>query len=125
MCIIFDYKLKYHATVHRAGNREFLAVAGAPEVILGLCLKIWRNGRSQPLASEEKKKLELIFLEMSRNGLRVVALAENRQAAKILKAEAVGDLTFVGFIGMRDSLRPEVAKAIDAKVNGRYALKIK
>ncbi|MDO8667636.1 MAG: HAD-IC family P-type ATPase [bacterium] len=110
--IPFDYKLKYHATIHRVAGREFLAVAGAPEVILGLCRKIWRNGRSQPLTAEEKKKLELIFLEMSRNGLRVVALAENRQAEKIAKAEDVSDLTFVGFIGMRDSLRPEVAKAI-------------
>ena len=111
----FDYKLQYHATVHQVDGRAFLAVAGAPEVILNQCQKVWRNGRSQTLTNEEKQELESIFLEMSRNGLRVVALAENRQAAKILKAEEVGDLTFVGFLGMRDSLRPEVAEAI-AKV---------
>lgn len=108
----FNYKFQYHATVHQSGHGEFLAVAGAPEEILRLCPKIWRAGRGQPLDKEVRQKLELIFLAMSRDGLRVVALAENRQAGKILKAEEVSDLTFVGFLGMRDSLRPEAVEAI-------------
>lgn len=111
----FNYKLQYHATFHQIDDHEYLAAAGAPEAILGLCQKIWHDGHSQILNSQEKQRLESIFLEMSQSGLRVVALAENHQAAKNLKVDEVKDLTFVGFLGMRDPLRPEVIEAI-AKV---------
>ncbi len=44
--------------------------------------------------------------------MRIVALAGNFEARDVLKAEEINNLTFVGFLGMRDSLRPEVAEAI-------------
>jgi len=108
----FDYKLKYHATVHLLGGKKFLAVAGAPEEILKLCKRNWRNDKSFQLKAKEKEELESIFLEMSKNGMRVVALAGNFVVKDILKTEEINDLTFVGFLGMRDSLRPEVSEAI-------------
>lgn len=108
----FDYKLKYHATVHMLEGKKFLAVAGAPEEILKLCQKNWRDGKSAPLTSKEKEGLESIFLEMSKNGMRVVGLAGNFADGDILKNEEINNLTFVGFLGMRDSLRPEVAEAV-------------
>ncbi|MBI4779484.1 HAD-IC family P-type ATPase, partial [Candidatus Falkowbacteria bacterium] len=107
----FDYKLKYHATAHKLEGKKFLAVAGAPEEILKICQKIWRGDRSFSLTGEEKKELESIFLSMSKNGMRVVALAADPEAGDILKDE-IGDLTFIGFLGMRDSLREGVAEAI-------------
>ena len=118
----FDYKLKYHATAHHFANRNFLAVAGAPEEILKLCQKIWRQGKSLALTEEEKARLESVFLEMSKNGLRVVALAANYEIRDILKAEEIRDLTFVGFLGMRDSLRQEVAEAIKKIISANIRL---
>ncbi|MEK7582099.1 MAG: HAD-IC family P-type ATPase [Patescibacteria group bacterium] len=114
--ISFDYKLKYHATVHRLGNQKFLTVVGAPEVILGLSQKLWRGGKSYPLLKEEKQKLESVFLSMSRDGLRVIALAETRDVPEILKPEEIKSLTFVGFFGMKDALRPEVTDAMQKAV---------
>jgi len=108
----FDYKLKYHATVHMLEGEKFLAVAGAPEEILKFCQKNWRDGQSCPLKNKEKEELESVFLEMSKNGMRVVALAGNFEAKDVLKAEEINNLTFVGFLGMRDSLRLEVVEAI-------------
>lgn len=108
----FDYKLKYHATVHYYENRNFLTVAGAPEEILKLCRKVWRDNKETPLETEEKEKLESVFLEMSSNGMRVVALAINRGGQDILKAEEISDLTFVCFLGMKDTLRPEALEAV-------------
>ncbi|MDP2736627.1 MAG: HAD-IC family P-type ATPase [bacterium] len=108
----FDYKLKYHATVHMLEGKKFLAVAGAPEEILKLCQKKWYGGKSSAFANKEKELLESVFLEMSKNGMRVVALAGNFEAGNILKAEEINNLTFVGFLGMRDSLRLEVPEAI-------------
>lgn len=109
----FDYKLKYHATVHLLEGKKFLAVAGAPEEILKLCKKNWRDHKSSPFANKEKEELESVFLRLSRNGMRVVALAVNFAVGDILKAEEINNLTFVGFLGMRDSLRLEVAEAIE------------
>ncbi len=108
----FDYKLKYHATVHLVDDKKLLAVAGAPEEILKLCQKNWHDGKSFPLKDKEKEKLESVFLEMSKKGMRVVALAVNFDPGDILKAEEINNLTFVGFLGMRDSLRLEVIEAI-------------
>lgn len=110
--IPFDYKLKYHATVHRPDGQKFLAVVGAPEVILGLSQKIWRGGKSHHLSNEEKQELESVFLSMSREGLRVVALAKTHDAPGILKPEEITALTFAGFFGMKDALRPEAAAAM-------------
>jgi Ca2+-transporting ATPase len=110
--IPFDYKLKYHATVHRLAGQKFLAVVGAPETVLGLSEKIWRNGKSHGLSNQEKQDLESVFLSMSQEGLRVVALAESREISDALKPETIGNLTFVGFFGMKDALRPEVAEAM-------------
>jgi len=123
--IPFDYKLKYHATAHQLDGQKFLAVVGAPEIILSLSQKVWRGGpegsrqdgtygagKSHYLSKEEKQELESVFLSMSREGLRVVALAENRDAPEILKSEEIKLLTFVGFFGMKDALRPEVPEAM-------------
>ncbi|MDP3935085.1 MAG: HAD-IC family P-type ATPase [Candidatus Giovannonibacteria bacterium] len=107
--IPFDYKLKYHATVHKldganlpAGRQEILTVVGAPEVILNL----------SQISKEEKQKLESVFLSMSQEGLRVVALAETHNAPEMLAPEKIKSLTFTGFFGMKDALRPEVAEAM-------------
>ncbi|KKU53017.1 MAG: ATPase [Parcubacteria group bacterium GW2011_GWA2_47_10b] len=125
--IPFDYKLKYHATIHQLDGQKFLAVVGAPEVILGLSQKVWRGGKSYHLSKEEKQKLESIFLSMSREGLRVVALAaafgeprlrrESRDALEMLAPEEIKSLTFVGFFGMKDALRPEVRDAMQKAIS--------
>ncbi|MBU2263869.1 HAD-IC family P-type ATPase [Patescibacteria group bacterium] len=108
----FDYKLKYHATAHLVEGKNFLAVAGAPEEILMLCQKIWRDGKSAPLADKEKEELKSVFLDMSKNGMRVVALTGNFAPKDVLKNEEINNLTFVGLLGMRDSLRPEAVEVI-------------
>ncbi len=115
--IPFDYKLKYHAAIHRLDGQKLLTVVGAPEVVLNLSQKIWRGGKSQHLSGEEKQGLESVFLSMSREGLRVVALAETREAPEILAPEEIKSLTFVGFFGMKDALRPEVAEAMQKAVS--------
>lgn len=115
--IPFDYKLKYHAAVRRTGNGELMAVAGAPEVILALSQKFLRGGKSQRLPDEERRELESVFLSMSREGLRVVALAMSRENPGVLRPETMGNLVFVGFLGMKDALRPEAAEAVQKAVS--------
>ncbi|KKW20950.1 MAG: Cation-transporting P-type ATPase [Parcubacteria group bacterium GW2011_GWB1_52_7] len=110
--IPFDYRLKYHATAYREDNRPFLSVIGAPEAILELSDKVWREGKELPLSKQEREELESIFLSLSREGLRVVAVAQRRMSSETLKPESVDGLVFVGFLGMKDALRPEAAGAV-------------
>ncbi len=108
----FDYKLKYHVAVHLLDGQKFLSVAGAPEVILDLSERILRGGKNHPLLAEERQKLESVIHEMSQKGLRVIAVAELRDAPNIQSSEDVGALSFVGLLGMKDALRIEVADAM-------------
>ncbi len=109
----FDYKLKYHAAVHLLDGQKFLSVAGAPEVILGLSERILRGGKNHPLLAEERLRLESVIHEMSQKGLRVIAVAELRDAPNIQSSKDVGALSFVGLFGMKDALRMEVTDGVE------------
>jgi len=89
-----------------------LIVTGAPEAILSLCQTIWHAGKVIGLSVLEIKKLEEIFHKMSKEGLRVVALAKTNQVPKNLKPDEVQSLTFLGFLGMKDATRPEAHEAV-------------
>lgn len=110
--IPFDYKLKYHAVVHGIDGKKLLTVVGAPEIILKLSTKFWHDGKNHHLSAKEKEELEAIFFRMSQEGLRVIAFAETSDVPNKLKPETINNLTFVGFYGMKDALRPEVADAM-------------
>ncbi len=115
----FDYTLKYHATVHHIENDNLLTVIGAPEVILSLCEEIRLEGKNHPLSKKEKEELEATFIRMSGEGLRVLAVAVRHNAPTRVEPEFVHTLSFVGFFGMQDTLRSEVADAMkDAKEAG-------
>lgn len=117
--IPFDYKLKYHVTVHQVDEEKMLSMVGAPEEVLNLCQKILIKDKEHHLSITEKNKLELIFQELSRKGLRVIALAVRKNFSHILDTANVKDLSFVGFFGMKDALRTEVVKAMkDATMAG-------
>lgn len=110
--IPFDYTLKYHATLHREKkNGAILGVVGAPEMVLALSSKILAAGKEKKLSNKEIEGLEKIVLNMSRRGLRVIAFAKSRAIEKDLEKEDIKNLTFLGFFGLRDALRPEVKSA--------------
>jgi Ca2+-transporting ATPase len=110
--IPFDYRLKYHATLSGKEEDSFLIVSGAPESILSLCTKIRRDGSNHPMQHADRKEAEDMLVAMSNRGLRVVAVAMREKFTKILEPDAVRDLSFVGYFGMQDILRPEVAEAM-------------
>ena len=117
--IPFDYRLKYHAMLHEVDSKNFLTIVGAPEVVLELSETMWLNGKRKELTSADQKKLESIFYQMSQEGLRVVAFAIDPDFGKTLKPEKIQGLSFVGFYGIRDAIRPEAASAIrKAKLAG-------
>lgn len=110
--IPFDYKTKMHAVLNSGEGENFLAVAGAPEKIIEKCTKIWHPNGSIEISQKDKKDLERIFSEMSRNGLRIIAVAWKKISSKAISQDNLCDLSFVGFLGMKDALREEAREAV-------------
>ncbi len=115
--IPFDYKLKYHAVVHGNSSKKFLTIVGAPEVVLKLSKHIWSGGKDHILDNKKREELEEVFIKMSKDGLRVVSCAETTSIPDELTVENIHSLTFVGFYGMKDALREEVAEALDRAIS--------
>lgn len=114
--IPFNHHTKYHAVSCRSGEEQFIAVAGAPEVIMHLAKHMLKNGKAESFSQADRDYAEKIFLEMSANGLRVVACAMAKLPLdkKFEDHSHLPPLTFVGFYGIQDALREEVAAAIAA-----------
>jgi Ca2+-transporting ATPase len=108
----FDYLTKYHVTIHKFQNKNFLSAVGAPEKILELCDRVWRTKKSEELSRAEKEGLESVFFDMSRHGFRVLAFAINPDAESTVTNGNLPPLIFGGFFGMKDPLREEVKGAI-------------
>lgn len=111
--IPFDYRLKYHATLHELEGRRLLVVEGAPETILALSSRIRHGGEDRSLDAQTREELEAALAKMSGRGLRVVAGAVRELSSAAIAPESVRDLVFVSFFGMQDALRPEVAGAME------------
>jgi Ca2+-transporting ATPase len=112
--IPFDYETKYHLVAHRISDkRQLVTVAGAPEKVLPLCSKIYSQGKAAAMSKSKREEIENVFHKLSRQGLRVVAAAY-REEALTPSGESIkiGELVFLGFYGMEDSLRPEVPEAM-------------
>ena len=109
----FDYMTKIRAAAYRDGDAVRLAVSGAPESVLSRCRYVKTGTGTRMLSKREKERLIAEFVRMSKEGLRVVALAERESKEDSLSADMVSDLAFVGFVGMKDDLRPEVSAAME------------
>jgi Ca2+-transporting ATPase len=110
--IPFDYKLKYHAALCGVEGNNFLVVSGAPESVIALCTQIRHDGGNHPMQHADRKEVENMLEAMSNRGLRIVAVATREKFAEPLEPDAVHGLSFVGFFGMQDILRSEVAEAM-------------
>lgn len=112
MDIPFDTKTKFHTTLHLTKKKMFLTITGVPETILSLAELILEDGKVRKITEDDRKKMELQIHSMSRQGLRVIACAINKNAGNDIKLDALPKLCFVGFFGMRDVLRADVFESI-------------
>ena len=111
--IPFDAEKKYHATVFKEGHARVLSVVGAPEVVLKHSHMLRRSARSEALSDAERKNIEAMVLAWSKNGLRVIALAQKRDVPAEIGEKDIHSLTFVGLFGMKDGLREEVRESLE------------
>lgn len=112
----FDSAWKYMMTLNRGKEENYTYLKGAPESVLGFSKYIYSSKEQNKLISDtERDFLIKKHQEMSKKGLRVLACGYKKVGGSIksLKTIEKNDFIFVGFVGLKDPLRPEVKQAIE------------
>lgn len=93
-------------------DSSYALAKGAPEKILDRCDTII-DSEGQKSGIDRNKILELTD-EFSEDGLRVIAMAYSSELGnETLELDNLNDLTFVGFAGIQDAVRPEAVEAVE------------
>jgi len=107
----FNSNLKLRASLISNDEKEIYAI-GAPESILNRCSYILINGRKTKLMDGHKNILHSQINSMSKQAMRVLALAYKPSKISDIEESDINDLIFVGISGMSDPPREEVREAI-------------
>jgi len=98
------------------GHRFILLSKGAPEVILGKCTRIIKNGEIKNITPDEREKINKNNYDLAGKAMRNLAFAfkylDDLSEDKDLKKEE-GNLVYLGMVGMIDPPRAEVYDAIE------------
>lgn len=116
--LTFSTERKYMASVVRYEGRRVLLVKGAPEIVLGLC----------DMSGEEQERYEELLERYQKKAFRTIAFAlkdlaegvEPWQAGRL----ALGEMQFLGVVGISDPIRPDVPEAIAQCLRAGIEVKI-
>lgn len=115
----FGVGRKYGASLNEfTAGKSIVYFMGAPESILEMSDKIEIDGKQENLGKEWKNTIENKLENLTKSGLRVVAVGY-RAVKKIGEKENfdfsgyTGEITFVGFIGLADPLRSDVRESLE------------
>ncbi len=112
----FESDYKFAATLrHKTEKKTALFVLGAPEEVIARCTSLDIDGKKRKLSVAQLKKLTDKLESLTQKGLRVLACAykdyDSRKKYKEL-VELVSGLSLVGFIALKDPLRPDARESI-------------
>ncbi len=118
--LAFDSDRKLMSTLHDIEGVSTLYTKGAIDVLLARSTSILTSRGVVPLTSEQKEAVSRVNMELSMEGLRVLAFAYRElPAVRDLTLEDENEYTFIGLISMIDPPRPEAIQAVaDAKRGG-------
>jgi cation-transporting ATPase I len=104
----------FHATVGNAREGALLSVKGAPELVLPACTHCrGPRGGLRPLDGSTATNLLRTVDGLARRGLRVLAVAERELGDdEDLDEDSISGLVFLGFLRLKDPVRPTAAKAL-------------
>jgi Ca2+-transporting ATPase len=108
--IPFTSETKRMTTLHAAPDGGVAYSKGAPETIIGSCVREFKESGGAALDAAGKEKILEAARRMAQDALRVLAIAVKPQAAM---ENAERDMTFLGLVGMIDPPRPEAKTAIE------------
>ncbi|PZG08943.1 cation-translocating P-type ATPase [Nonomuraea aridisoli] len=109
----FEPSRGFHAALGRVtGHARLLSVKGAPETVLPRCSHVLVDGVVRDLDDKERRRIEERVERLAASGHRVLAVAENRTTATDLDDADVTGLTFVGLLGLADTVRLAASPAV-------------
>ena len=118
--LAFDSDRKLMSTLHDIDGTPTLFTKGAIDVLLDRSKwLLTREGRVE-LTPERKETIARVNMELSMEGLRVLAFAyKELDSVRPLTLDDEDEFTFIGLISMIDPPRPEAIQAVaDAKQGG-------
>ncbi len=111
----FSFERKRMTTIHKVDDEIYVYTKGAPTSIMSVCNRILLKGEVEELGPENLQWIHSKNHEFGNEGLRVIAVAYKKIAAKdYTKGDQniENDLIFVGLAAMRDPPRNEVKEAV-------------
>ncbi|GLY65554.1 haloacid dehalogenase [Amycolatopsis taiwanensis] len=112
--IAFEPARGYHATLMRHADGFLLSAKGAPEIMLGRCVRWQRPDGYHPFNADALRQVEGQIERLASHGYRVLAVAERSASDRAeLDDERVQRLDFRGLVALADRVRPTAAAAVD------------
>ena len=109
--IPFESENQFMAVRALSAVDSYAFAKGAPEKIIERCSNILNCDGS--LGEMDMNLLNSVISTLSKDGLRIIAMAYSREHTnKALSLENLNNLTFLGFAGIEDSVRPEAVEAV-------------
>ncbi|KAJ4990386.1 h k atpase alpha [Stagonosporopsis vannaccii] len=116
----FMVRLMSPAKQNATSNNTMLMIKGAPDILLGRCDTLFNDkGEAVPLTPAQLSRIERIKDDWSRQGKRVILLAQKPTVApfsanheKEVLVSARQGLTFVGMVGIVDPPRDEIPDVV-------------
>ncbi|MFH0818293.1 MAG: HAD-IC family P-type ATPase, partial [Candidatus Micrarchaeota archaeon] len=110
--IPFTSESKHMVTVNKYQGKTVAFMKGAPEHVLHRCKKIEEDGIARDFDKGEIERLIHIDRDMASGALRVLAVAIKPITGKADIGKLEDEFVFLGFAGMFDPPRKEVAESI-------------
>ncbi|EGC37707.1 P-type ATPase [Dictyostelium purpureum] len=105
---------RMNVLVKHTPTESRLYTKGASEIVLGLCDRYFdQNGNVIPLDASAKKYFEDQIMAFASDALRTIGIAysEVKEGTEVKDAPENGSI-FIGIVGIKDPLRPEVPDAV-------------
>lgn len=106
--IAFDSDRKRMTTFHKSNSGFVSYTKGSPEEVLRNCRYLYLNGKTVPMNTTQRQKIEKALTYFTEKALRVLVLGMRTDLEKMSEE----NLTFVGMVGMADPVRPQAAGAV-------------
>ncbi|MET9296185.1 HAD-IC family P-type ATPase [Streptomyces sp. NPDC003077] len=109
-----------------AGGPHTLVVKGAVDDVLKRCVRMRTGGGEVELDAAARELLRHRAAERAADGLRLLAVALAERPARLgsYTASDERELTFLGFVGLRDAPAPTAAEALDGLARRGIAVKV-
>lgn len=113
--IPFDFRAKHHSVINDIDGKKNFSSAGGPEVLLKASKTTYENGEVVKLTEDKIAEIKRQIIDLTDDGYRVLALATDfnppKDTSKIDQFN-LKNLTFVGLVGIIDTIREEVEDAV-------------